>query len=167
MSNIESPDNRFHQGPFLILEDLDDLNEENLYKSADSDKGLLRKILDSLRYLHTRSPQCFSVRTDGAGAVSLQRRTPTVNGSTQFLTAGFNGTSAVRFTLTTAAASVDDMLVFVSINGTVDWFPRHNKLNTSTIDVSFYDVSVPGAVDPTANIIDFDLIIFPNLAGMT
>lgn len=155
MANLESPDDRFYDGTFYILEDLDDLNADNLYKSADADKGLIKKLLSMCRFLRNRSCDLLVVRTDGTGGVVIENEPHTGDGSSSLFSSvaisGTGSSSKVRCTFATPFASVYDYAVFPVFDGI------GGLVGTSVRTTTYFDLAVRDTVGNANEGLDADV----------
>lgn len=164
MSETKSPAGTYPTWPATLPVDGELVTNDKLFTSASADLGIIGKLIDAVGYLKARSPQVFRVRTDGAGAVTLERRTPIEDGATAFFSSAAISGTAVRFTFGTALADDDDYAPVVQVDGTDQYASIGSRL-ASRFDVQVRDVSGGAAVDMATNVTTFSLVVFPNLAG--
>ena len=167
MSENKSPAGTFPAFPFALAVDGEYVTNDKLCTSATDGLGWLGKLVDAIGYLKARTPEVFVITTDGAGAVTLQRRTPTATGAHMFSGVAFSGANTIRCTFTTALASAHDFCAQVTASNASDWIARAGTATTTHVDLALYDISVPGALDLTVTAARFYLAVWPELAGYT
>ena len=168
MSQNKSPDGSYPDFPFVLAVDGEGVTEDKLCVSATTGLGWIGKLIDAVGYLRARSPQLFTVST-AAGVLTTNRRTPLEDGTTPMFSSIVLGTTSITFTFTTAFASDRDYAVFISNAYSVpgDRYPYVVQTTTTTFVVRVWDISAAADVDVSTFDCQFNLAVYPNLAGMT
>lgn len=170
MSETKSPDGSFPTFPFTLAVDGESVTNDKLCTSATTGLGWIGKIIDGLGYLKARAPQVFVITTDGAGAVTVQRNTPTEDGSTDlFSSVTISGTTTVRCVFATPLASAYDCCATASAarNGVGGDQLANVQITTTYVDVTVWDISDAGGTNITTTAVRVNLAVWPSLAGYT
>jgi hypothetical protein len=167
MSETKSPDGTYPTWPMTLPTDGELVNNDVLFTSASADRGAIGKLVDAVGFLKARSAQAFVISTDGAGNVTLERRTPKDDGSTAFLSAASVTATYIQLTYTTALADALDAAVHVSLLGTGDSLVQITAISTTYIRIGVRDISAAALMDPSAGVFNLYLTVYPNLAGYT
>jgi hypothetical protein len=168
MADDHNPDGTFPSFPLKLVEDGEVINFNSLWKSGSADRGVVSKLINAVGYLYKRSPQLFTVSTNGSGGVSFTRRTPGPDGSTAFFSGvAFNGTTGLRCTFATPLASLADGIYQVSAFNPGDGVPYISAISTTYVEIALWDISAAALKDLTVVSASLYLTVYPNLAGMT
>lgn len=169
MSQSKSPDGSFPTFPFTLPVDGEPVTEDKLCVSPTAGLGWVGKLIDAVGYLQARTPQLFIATTNGSGAVSLSRRTPKTDGATAFFSAIalVSSNRRIRLTFTTPLANARDAMVQVHYVGSGDFLAQHITTTTTYCEVVLRELDADSELDLSTQAADFQIVVYPNLAGMT
>ena len=167
MSENKSPDGTYPTMPLVLALDGESVTNDKLCTSGTTGLGWIGKLVDAVGYLKARSPQIFNISTDGAGNVTVNRRTPIDDGATAFFSSVVLSGSNCNMTFGTAFASDRDYAAIAHNQQTTptDRFAQVVGTTTTVLGVSVFDVSAAGYVDLTTTATEFVVVVYPNLAG--